>query len=49
MAKAPTRETPATLAYTQGLAMLQAHPIFSELSRSLGFVRGAQSGCPAHG
>ena len=49
MAKPPTRETPATQAYTQGLAMLQAHPIFSELSRSLGFVRSAHSQCPAHG
>lgn len=50
MAKAPTRDTPATQAYTQGLAMLQAmHLIFSELSRSLGFVRSAHSCCPAHG
>lgn len=49
MAKPPTRETPATQAYTQGLAMLQAHPIFSELSHSLGFVRSAHSACPAHG
>ena len=49
MAKPPMRETPATQAYTQGLAMLQAHPIFTELSRSLGFVRSAHSQCPAHG
>jgi hypothetical protein len=47
--QSPNARNAATQAYTQGLAMLQAHPIFSELSRSLGFVRGAQSGCPAHG
>ncbi|MDR2299340.1 MAG: hypothetical protein LBE30_13495 [Comamonas sp.] len=49
MAKPPTRETPATLAYMQGLALLQAHPIFSELSRSLSYLRSAHSECPAHG
>ncbi|KGH24207.1 MULTISPECIES: VWA-like domain-containing protein [Comamonas] len=49
MAKPPMRETPATQAYTQGLAMLQAHPIFSELSRSLSYLHSAHSECPAHG
>ena len=49
MAKPQQRDNPATQAYEQGLALLRAHPIFSELCRSLHFVRGSQSQCPSSG
>lgn len=49
MAKPAAHHNPATIAYEQGLALLRAHPIFSELCRSLHFVRGSQSQCPASG
>lgn len=49
MAKPEQRQTPAAAAFEQGLARVQAHPIFCELVRCLSVVRNAQSHCPNDG
>ena len=49
MAKPAARENPATQAYNQGLASVQAHPIFSEMLRVLSVRRNDHSQCPADG
>ena len=49
MAKSDQRENPATQAFNQGLARLQAHPIFQGLCQRLQFLRSAPSQCPPDG
>jgi predicted metal-dependent peptidase len=49
MAKPVARSNPATIAYEQGLALLAAHPIFSELCRVMSYTRNANSRCPSNG
>ena len=49
MAKPDQRENPAAQAFNQGLARLQAHPIFQGLCQRLQFLRSVPSQCPPDG